>query len=69
MESEPHSWQKHLPCPVEFRKEPSTVALRAHDQGRPFQFIDHGFAVSHLAQLDPMLSKWVFEFGHAELQL
>jgi hypothetical protein len=69
MEWEPHSWQKHLPCPVEFREEPSPVALRTHDQRRPFQFIYKGFAVCHLAELDPVLPKRVFKFGQAKLHL
>jgi hypothetical protein len=67
MERARNSWQEHLPCPIELREEPPPIALRAHDQRRPFQFIDHGFAVCHLAELNPVLAKWVLEFGHAEL--
>ncbi|HUV96300.1 MAG TPA: hypothetical protein VMV98_02415 [Acidobacteriaceae bacterium] len=69
MEWELHSWQKHLPCAVEFREESPPVAPRAHDQGRPFQFINYGFAVYHLAELDATLSKRIFQFGQAEFHL
>ena len=48
--------QKHLPCPVEFREEPPPVALRTHDERRPFQFIDIGLAVCDLPELDTMLA-------------
>jgi len=57
MESVPHSWQKHLPCPVELREEPLSVALLAYDQGRPFQFISHIFASSALISRS-RLSSW-----------
>jgi hypothetical protein len=63
------SWQERLPSAVEFRKEPPPVALRAHDERRSFQFIDHRFAVGDLAELNAMLPERIFKFGQAKFHL
>ena len=64
-----HSWQERLPSAVEFGKEPPSIALRAHHERCSFEFIDHGFAVRHLTELNTMLPEWVFEFGQAKFHL
>jgi hypothetical protein len=69
MKWEPYSWQEHLLGSVELREEPPSITLGAHDKGCPFQFFDRGFAISHLAELNPVLAKRLFKFGQAELHL
>ncbi len=68
-ELEWYSWQEHLPRPVEFREEPPSIALRAHDQRRSLQFIDCGFAICDLTELNPMLANRIFEFGQSKFHL
>ena len=55
MELELRSWQKRLPSTVKFGEEPPPIALRAHNERRSFQFIDHRFAVGDLTELNAML--------------
>lgn len=69
MELELRSWQKRLPCPVEFRKESPPVALRAHHERCSFEFIDHRFAICDLAELNAMLPERILKFGQAKFHL
>jgi hypothetical protein len=63
------SWQEHPLGPVELRKEPTPIALRAHDQGRSLQLLDRGLTVCHLSELNSMLAEGIFEFSEPKLHL
>jgi len=56
-----------LPGRTQRRAPP--IALCAHDERRPFQFIHHGFAIRHLAELGPMLAQRILKFSQTELHL